>query len=87
MTTTVLVLPPVRRDQRGRRKGRNRWIEYVSDQYQCARQAWFLRAEAFTGGYGVNAEELEEFKRLDPPPQFKDFLVQLAPIWNAGVAA
>lgn len=68
-----------RLDSRGRRIGQNHWRDYVTDQWRCADHAWFLQAEEFTGGYGVNLEELEEFRRLKPRPMLRDFMVELAP--------
>lgn len=64
----------MRRDRLGRRIGRNWWREHIVDMLRCADHAWYLEAEAFSGG---NATELAEFRELKPRPQLKAYLVQL----------
>ena len=62
----------VRRDRLGRRIGYNWWREYNVDLLLNARLTWEQRAEAVTLGY---ATEMEEYRRDNPAPNLKSFLL------------
>lgn len=53
---------------------RNAWRDFVTEQYTLARLAWDADAEAATFNYPT---ELKEYRRTNPPPRFRDFLVAL----------
>lgn len=74
----VLLAAPVRRDRLGRRIGRNRWRDYITDHWRCADHAWWLEAEAASNGWKT---ELAEFRASKPRPNLGDFMVALAPSW------
>lgn len=69
----------IRRDRLGRRIGRNRWREYVTDSWRCADHAWWLEAEATAIGY---ATELEEFRQEHPRPQLGRFMEACSYGWR-----
>jgi hypothetical protein len=54
--------------------GRNAWREHVTEVYTLAREAWEREAEAVTFLYPT---ELREYKRTNPPPTFREYLVAL----------
>lgn len=61
-----------RLDKRGRLIGRNWWREYIHDLWFWADQAWWRKAEEVTLLYDA---EMEEFRRENPQPTFKSFLI------------
>lgn len=61
-----------RRDKRGRRIGYNWWREYNCTLLLDATIVWDRECESNTSMYDT---EVEEFRRLNPPPNLKDFLI------------
>jgi hypothetical protein len=68
----------MRRDSLGRRIGANPWREYVMDAYGPARLAWEALLEESSSGY---ATEEGDFRRDNPGPTLKGFLLQLRGTW------
>lgn len=67
-----------------RSRRRNRWHDFLMDQYLCAAHAWWREAEQVTMLYET---ELAEFKLERPQPQLKMFMLALSPIYWNGVPA
>ena len=73
-----------RLDKRGRRIGRNRWRDAVTDAWSCADHAWWLEAEAASNGW---ATELAEYRAAHPRPNLGDFMRHLSYGWRQQSAA
>lgn len=63
----------IRKD--GQPYARNYWHEHLMEHYSCAAHAWWLRCEATTSLYPT---EVAEFKRDNPHPLLRDFMIHLA---------
>lgn len=55
--------------------GRHWWRDHVTDAFQAADHAWWLRREAAAMGYRT---EMADFERDNPRPRFGDFLRHLS---------
>lgn len=56
-----------------RTKQAPKWLKEASDRYQAARHAWLKERETETGNY---PEEMREFARLHPAPDFETFRLE-----------
>ena len=72
----------MRRDRIGRRIGRNRWREAVTDTWRCADHAWWLAREAACNGWST---EEAEWTADHPRPRLGDFMVAMS--YGRGAAA
>lgn len=68
-----------RRRKDGTPYRRNAWHDHLMDIYSCAAHAWWLLMEDTTSLY---ATEVREFREHTPPPQLKDFMVDLSQTWG-----
>lgn len=68
----------MRLDRRGRRIGRNRWRDHVTDHWRSADHAWWLALEAASNGWPTEADD---YRAGNPRPNLGDFMVTLAPSW------
>lgn len=74
----------IRYDRRGRRIGRNRWREHITDAWFYADQAWWRHAETVTSMYDT---ELDEYRAAHPRPNLGDFMTALSPSWGSTARA